>query len=112
LADTRNPGPGPLLSGVTRTLPLHGACGVPATARALALNVTVTSPTAGGHLTLWPADLPQPATSTLNFGGGQTRANNAIVPLATDGAGSLAANALVLAAGSTHLIVDVTGYFE
>jgi len=113
LFDTRQAGQGPALaSGVARLLLTPGKCGIPTTARALSLNVTVTQPSGGGHLTLYPANLPLPGTSTLNYGAGQTRANNAIVPLASDGSGGLRAVAVVVGAGSVHLIVDVNGYFE
>ena len=113
LLDTRQAGQGPALqSGVPRLLLTHGACGIPATARVLSLNVTVTQPSGGGYLTLYPADIPIPGTSTVNYRAGQTRANNAVLSLATDGSGGLRAVAAVAGAGSVHLIVDVNGYFE
>ncbi len=114
LVDTRDPaGPrgGPALQpGQQRTFVLTGACDVPPTARALSVNVTVTGPAAAGHLRLFPDDLPAPNTSVINFSTGQTRANNAVLELATDGAGSVAVRAVT--AGQVHLIVDVNGYFE
>ena len=42
--------PAALVSGLVRTMSLHGACGIPETARAVAFNVTVTQPAASGHL--------------------------------------------------------------
>jgi hypothetical protein len=86
-------------------------CGAPETARALAVNLTVTNPTASGHVSL--ADTPWPPdTSTINFQAGQTRANNAVVTL--DPFGSLTANAVLEGslAGTVDLILDVSGYFE
>ena len=50
-----------------------------------------------------------PSSSALNYGAGQTRANNAVLSL--NGAGSLA----VLCeqqSGQVHFILDVNGYFE
>lgn len=77
------------------------------------MNVTVVQGTSTGHVRLGPGDCASlPATSTINFSAGQTRANNAILPLASDGSGGLAASAFVLGGGSVHLIVDVGGYFE
>jgi hypothetical protein len=102
----------PLASGVTRTFTLAGTCGVPASAKAAALNVTVLSSTARGNVTLWPADLTKPVTSVVNFGQAETRANNAILMLATNGAGTLSAQSFLVDGGSTHLIVDVAGYFQ
>lgn len=46
------------------------------------------------------------------FGQGQTRANNAILPLAANGSGTLAITPFVAGNGTVHVIVDVVGYFE
>lgn len=102
----------PLSSGVMRTFGIAGTCGVPAAAKAVALNLTVVSPTGNGYLTLWPANLARPATSALNFTTGLTRSNNGMLSLATDGSGNLAAQGFVASAGTVHLILDVTGYFQ
>ncbi|HEX9689313.1 MAG TPA: hypothetical protein VGB47_09630 [Thermoanaerobaculia bacterium] len=115
MADTRNPaGPygGPALqAGTTRAFVMVGRCGIPSGANAVALNVTVTTPTAPGHLTVYPQGLPVPLASTINFGAGQTRANNAIIPLGV--ADSIAVLSEQLAPGSTtHVIIDVNGYFR
>jgi hypothetical protein len=111
--DTRDPaGPygGPALgAGQSRAFALAGRCGIPASARAVTLNLTVTGPTAAGNLRLYPADQAVPSTSTLNYSSGQTRANNAIVGLSPSGA---LAVRCTQAAGTAHVILDVTGYFE
>lgn len=113
LLDTRRPQDAPAFaSEATEILTLHGACGIPATARAVAVNVTVTQPTGTGHLTLYTGDALPPVASTINFGAGQTRANNAILSLATDGTGTLAARPVIAGNGSVHVILDVVGYFE
>jgi hypothetical protein len=110
LLDTRQPGQGPALaSGAARLLSVPGACAIPPTASAVAINVTVTDGTGGGHLILFPGGGAVPGTSTLNFRAGQTRANNAVVGLGADGdLGLLAA----VGGGSVQVIVDVVGYFE
>lgn len=109
--DTRSGAP--VVSGVERLFTLvGGTCNVPTTARALAVNVTVTGPTGMGHVTLSPGNLPAPPTSTLNFAAGRTRANNAVVGLSTDGIGRVKALASVSGGGTVHLIIDVSGYFE
>ncbi len=115
VADTRNPaGPfgGPALSsGAARIFLVAGVCGVPPEATAVAANFTVVQPTAQGHVTAYPGNLAPPLVSSVNFGGGQTRANNAIVPLANNGAGTLGVYPFLLGQGQAHLIVDVFGYF-
>ena len=82
--DTRQPGQGPALAaGIERTVTLAGLCGVPATAAAVAINVTVIGPGGAGHLELQPTGGIDGGASTINFGPGQTRANNAVAPLGT-----------------------------
>lgn len=68
-----------------RDFPIGGHCGIPPTARSVAFNVTVTASTDSGHLQLYPSGSPPPATSTINWGMGQTRANNAILALGASG---------------------------
>lgn len=111
--DTRNPnGPlgGPALgASAGRTFTVAGQCGVPSSAKALSVNVTVTGSDGPGAITVYPASLPLPGTSTINYGTGQTRANNAVVSL--DLSGRISAYPYQVS-GSVHFILDVTGYFE
>ncbi len=109
LVDSRVGLPGPLLAGETRSVPATGNCEIPTGAVAVALNVTVTQPTAPGNLRLFPAGLPVPLVSTLNYSAGQTRANNAIVTLSGTGGFDVYC---AQASGSAHFIVDVYGYLE
>ncbi len=73
---------------------------------AVSLNVTVTGTDRAGFLTVWPCDQPQPDTSNLNFGPGDTRANLVVAKLAPDGTVCFDSTA------GTHLIADVTGTYE
>jgi hypothetical protein len=98
-----------LAAGVARTFPVSGACGVPAAAWAVSLNVTVTQPAVAGNVRLFPGGTPTPQSSSLNYAAGATRANNAIAALGS--AADLTALASQ-ASGSVHLILDVNGYFE
>ncbi len=113
LVDTRHPaGPrgGPALSaGAARTFELAGACGIPAGARALAVNVTATGAASVGNLRLYASDELRPATSTLSFNAGQTRSAGAEVRLGTPASMSVFCS---MAAGTVHLVLDVVGYFE
>jgi hypothetical protein len=115
VVDTRNTPSGtwagPALAAQTeRVFPIVGQCGVPPTAKAIAVNVTSTGSTGVGSLKLYAAFPPTtPNTSVLNFGAGVTRANNAIVGL--NAAGQMAVfNAM--ATGTTDFVLDVVGYFE
>jgi hypothetical protein len=114
LIDTRtavSPLGGPaLVASGRRNFTLTNVCGIPTTAKAISVNLTVTSASAPGFVSLFPGDGIPPATSNINFSVGQTRANNAVVFLATNGTGSLAT--LNGAAGTVHFILDVNGYFQ
>jgi hypothetical protein len=81
--------------------------GVPASATAVVMNVTVAGPTAGGYLTVWPADGAMPDSSNLNFGAGQVTANLVVVPL-----GSGDRVSMYNAFGNTDVIADVVGYYR
>jgi hypothetical protein len=113
VVDTRGGAPvaGPALGGqTTRSLALAGSCGIPATAKAVSITLTVTQPTAGGNLRLFPAGIPVPFVASINYSTGQTRGNNAVVPLSASGA--IDAFVAQPAGTTVHLIVDVNGYFE
>lgn len=116
LVDTRNVPDGPLAgpalsASSTRIFDVISAlCGIPAGAKAITVNLTVAEPAAPGFLTIYPGGGAVPFTSTISFAAGQTRANNAIVTLATDGSGTF--NVANGAAGAVHFILDVNGYFE
>lgn len=113
VVDTRNPvGPlgGPALNaGASRTFALAGTCGIPETAKAVSINLTVTQSDSAGALVLYPADVGLPPTTTINYSSGQTRANNSIMGLST--AGALAVYS-AQASGTAHFILDVNGYFQ
>ncbi|HEX7182374.1 MAG TPA: matrixin family metalloprotease, partial [Thermoanaerobaculia bacterium] len=116
LLDTRDPdGPygGPALQWWPRTFVAAGRCGIPSTAVALSVNVTAASPSDSGFLTLFPAGVPQPNTSTLNFSAGQSRSNSAILLLSgTPQRTFIAVPAMGIFGAAVHLLVDVNGYFE
>jgi uncharacterized repeat protein (TIGR01451 family) len=113
VADTRNAvgdSGGPALAANTvRAFPVTGLCGVPADARAVVLNITVVQPTDVGDLRLFPAGTAAPLASTINFGAGAVRANNAIISL---GAGGRLAVQCDMPTGSTHVLIDVAAYFR
>jgi hypothetical protein len=111
VADTRSGLGGPVVQGQeTRIFAVAGLCGVPLTAKAISLNVTVNQPTAAGNVRLFEAGQAVPNASTINYVAGQTRANNAVVPL--NALGEMAAFASQPVGTTIHLIIDVNGYFE
>jgi len=102
----------PLQDGVPQTFALHGVCGVPATATTVVLNVTVVAPTGDGDLTIYPSDVTAPAFSALPFRAAGNRALIVVVPLSQNVDGEVAVNASVAGSGTTHVLLDVMGYFE
>jgi hypothetical protein len=102
---------GVLASGLDRDVDIkNNASGVPATARAVVGNVTVTNTTSGGFVDIRPAGTAWAGTSTVNFSStGQTVANaftatlgpNATVTVRCGGASN----------ASTDFIIDVIGYY-
>jgi len=75
------------------------------------VNLTAVEAAAAGHLTLFPGDgAGPPVASSLNFSAGQTRGNNAIVPLAGDGTGTISVRNG--SAAAVHFVLDVNGYFQ
>ena len=83
IADTRS-GLGGVPAAATTALVVAtaGRAGVPATGvSAVAVNITVTGPSAAGNLTAYATGSPKPGTSTANFVRWQTVAHMAVVPV-------------------------------
>jgi hypothetical protein len=110
VVDTRNAnGPlgGPSLPAkAVRDFSLLNACGIPATAGAVAVNITAIPKGPLGYLSAWRKGVPQPTVSTLNALDGRVKANFAILALDTTQSISL------YATDSTDVALDVTGYFS
>jgi uncharacterized repeat protein (TIGR01451 family) len=98
----------PLTCGTGQSFAVAGKCEVPSSAKAVSLNLTGTASTAQGNLRLFPAGESTPLVSTLNYTAGLTRANNAVVALGPDGQISV----LCSPSGTTHVVLDVNGYFQ
>jgi hypothetical protein len=96
-------------AGSPRTFQVTGLGGVPGNATAVTGNLTVTAQSTAGYVFLGPTPNPAPASSTLNFPLGDSRANGVTVALGAGG--TLSATYLAPAGASTHLVFDVTGYF-
>jgi subtilase family serine protease len=110
VADTRNatgPFGGPQMTAKsTREFDIpHSACGIPSTAVAYSLNVTVVPSGPLGYLSMWPTGQTQPLVSTLNSIDGRVKANAAITPAGTNGGVN------VYVTDPTNVILDIDGYF-
>lgn len=112
ILDTRNGNGGykvPIKANSEIVLTVNGRGGVPASnVSAVALNVAVTGTQKPGFLTIYPSGTSRPTTSNINFmNAGQTIANSATVKVGTDGKLRIFNGS----SGTTHVIVDVSGYF-
>ncbi|MFM7618138.1 MAG: S8 family serine peptidase [Actinomycetes bacterium] len=105
ILDTRDAA-APVRQGEARVVRATGGAGVPTWATAVALNVTATGATAPTFLTVWPSGIARPLASSVNLATGETVPNLVIVPVGTLGGVSIYNNT-----GSTHVVVDVVGWF-
>jgi len=105
------------VAGEQRTITFHAnsfnpCTSIPATAKAVAINVTVDQPTHSGFLRLYPGGDGLPPTSTISFTAGKARANNSVMPLSFDGRGNLTVAVDMPPGGQVDVILDVFGYFQ
>jgi hypothetical protein len=110
ITDTRAgsgfPNAGNRLTGGTITVTVAGGTtGVPASAGAVVLNVTVANTVGPGFLTIWPTGVPQPTASNLNWAAGDVRPNLVTVAVGTGGQVSVFANS------PADVVVDEEGYY-
>jgi hypothetical protein len=89
---------------------VSGRCGIPVGAVAVTGNITVTGSTAGWAVYVGPAASNVPASSSINFTAGQTKANSMTVGLSADG--KLFATYITTTGNTTDFIFDVTGYYN
>jgi hypothetical protein len=106
ILDTRDGAP--LGPAAAIDLQVTGQGGVPLTGvSAVAMNVTVTQPSAASFLTLYPAGTARPLASNLNFTAGRTIPNLAVVKVGAGGRVTI-----YNLAGTVDVIVDVAGWFS
>ena len=111
IVDTRNGtgAAGPVARGRTIDVQVTGRGGVPTSgAGAVVLNMTATSPTAGGYLSAFPTGAARAQVSSLNFIGRQTVANLVTVQLGAGGKVSLFNGS----SGTVQILADVAGYYR
>ena len=96
-------------SNTFRSFPLAqngNPCGIPSSAIAYTLNVTVAPRTALGYLTIWPTGEGRPILSMLTSLDGRVKANAAIVP-----AGASSGSVSVYVTDTADVFLDIDGYF-
>ena len=86
---------------------VSGGCGIPVGATAISATMTAVTPTGGGYLRTWPNGQAEPTATFLNYAG------KSIGSGGTMSINQSSAYALKIRnySGSTHVVVDVTGYY-
>ncbi|WP_315097930.1 peptidoglycan recognition protein [uncultured Cellulomonas sp.] len=105
IADTR-PTVTALGAGGRMDVKVTGVAGIPADAKAVALNLTAVHATSRTHLRAWPAGLAMPGASVLNTDPGRTVAAHVVLGVGGEGKVSVYNDT-----GSVHVAVDVSGYY-
>jgi hypothetical protein len=122
IIDTRSAPAGQMAAGLVRSFNawtttnftnqggLSSDCNIPANTNTAAIVVyfTVVAPSAAGYITTYPSNAPQPLASTVNFGGGDVKGNNATLKLNQTVTSS---HFNVFTSSATHLVADVVGYY-
>jgi hypothetical protein len=117
ILDTRNGTggvTGPVAAQATVTVDPHTATGIPPVGSytGVIVNVTATSPAAGGWLTVYPSDQTLPTASNLNFAPGQTVANLVKIRVGADGKLKITnTGGIPSGGGPVQIIADIVGYY-
>jgi hypothetical protein len=97
----------PLIADTDSSQTAATACtGIPATARAIAGNATTVSPQGPGYLTIFPCGAERPVIASSNYDAGQVINGPFVTGV------SPAGQFKIYTFATTHLVVDVLGYFS
>lgn len=98
-------------SGEVRVLEIATRCGIPQSARSLAVNLTSTGAAAAGSVKIVRGGrAPQAVGVSVFFRAGQTRASNGVLDLPLDGSATVAV--VNGSPGQVDFVMDVSGFFE
>lgn len=107
LLDTRSDGAGAVCAGGNVEVQIAGIAGISANATAVALTVTATDGAGPGFVSVGPSGFDPGGTSSVNLSAAkQTRANLVMVAIGQSG------RVVLHTSVTTHLVVDVAGYYE
>ena len=126
IVDTRDAG-GKLAAGTTRTFDVRsssgfsddqggkaGGCAIPAGTSAVEVTVTAVD-AQNGFLRVWPASFPQPDASFMGYDDSFNVSNTGTVGVCGNTGQICLANQdlrVQAANGSTHVVIDVQGYYQ
>ena len=95
----------PVAAGGTLRVHVRDLAGLPPSATAVVMNVTVADPAASGFVTAFPCGAQPPTASNLNHAAGETIPNLVAAKLDAQG------DVCLFTKSATNLVADVTGYF-
>ena len=101
----------PIQSNTPTVLPVGGLCGVPVQASSVSFNATLVPLGISVDVGLCPGDLAPPTPTNVVSSQGAIIAAAAVIPLSNDGQGTVEVLANSASSGTTHLLLDVNGYF-
>jgi len=114
LLDTRRRKQGPALrSDVRKLVRAHvRKCGIPESSTSVSLKATVFQPTGQGNLRFYRGDItpPSPHSAILRFQRGRVVSRRVVVPVSEDC--DIAVLPFVAGGGETHVLLEVTGFYE
>jgi RHS repeat-associated protein len=106
LLDTRTTG-ARFMAGETRTVPVTGQANVPANATAVMADIKVLDPNGAGWMKVWPNGPSEPEVgSHVQYVANKPRDSQVLVGIGTGGAIKLRSHG-----PTTHLVIDVVGWF-
>ncbi len=85
----------------------NGNCTLPNDLQAVVMNVTATGMDKTSYLTVYPAGVDKPTTSSVNWNAGEQAIANAVTS-AVSGTGEIS---IFNNAGTTNVVADVVGYY-
>lgn len=86
----------------------ENGCGLPASVRAVAINLTAVDADGRGFVTAWDYGTEQPATANINLIPGEDVNNQLSVAINTNPATE---DLTIYSYASTHLVADIVGYY-
>jgi hypothetical protein len=101
-----------LQGGIQQNVWLKSHCAIPSSARAVAFNAALLSPSVDGFLAIWQFGAAYPGTSLINARAGDPAVANGGLVLVGTGNPDVSVIYGTAGGGTAHMILDVTGYFQ
>lgn len=103
---------GYLTGNSTTNINVRGVCGIPETATAVEVAITVSSSANGGSLKLWEYDSSAPSFAIMNYEGGSTVRSSFGVPRLCAPAAECYLDISARSSETVYLTLVAVGYYE